>query len=279
MSITNIAVAILVLGLLGAFFGVILAFASRVFAVERDDRLDLLVETLPGVNCGGCGYAGCTAYAEALVAGTAKPGSCPTGGDLVTEKIAEILGVEAKKNVRIAALVRCAGGDHAKRKYDYAGTMSCIAANELAGSPLECNYGCLGLGTCVKSCFFDAIHIVNGVAVVDPDKCTGCMQCIRSCPRHIIVAVPYSADVNVVCSNHDRGPALKNVCEIGCLGCRLCEKTCQYDAIHVTDNLASIDYDKCVRCGECAKKCPRHLIVDSQLLKPHDVTDGSKIGE
>ena len=268
MSFLNILFAVLVLGALGLVFGAILAFASKVFAVDKDDRFDHIVEVLPGANCGGCGFAGCSTYAEAIIEGNADINCCPVGGDAVMAKIAEIMGVELKKNMRLTAVVRCNGGVRAKKKYDYLGLTDCVAASKLAGGPLECKYGCLGLGTCTKACQFDAIHVKDGVAVVDGEKCTGCLKCVEACPRNIIYPVPYTQDVNVLCSNHDKGAALRNICEIGCLGCRICVKTCKYDAITVEDNLASIDPDKCTGCGECAEKCPRHLIFNAKLMIP-----------
>lgn len=270
MNYMNILYAVLILGLLGVFFGAVLAVASKVFAVEKDERAEQILEALPGANCGGCGYSGCSAYAEALVNDNARVGACPVGGGQLAEKIAEILGVKPGKNTRITALVRCSGGNHAKKKYEYAGVSDCASANVLAGGPLSCEFGCLGFGSCVKACLFDAIHVVDGVAVVDHEKCTGCLRCIDACPRNIITAVPYTADVNVLCSSHLRGAELRKVCEIGCIGCKICEKTCQFDAIHVEDNLAVIDHDKCTSCGACAEKCPRHLIRDANLLNEEE---------
>ena len=263
--IVNILYALAVLGVLGLLLGAVLAVASKVFEVKKDERMEPLLECLPGANCGGCGYAGCSAYAEALIAGTAKPGDCPVGGEEVGRKVAAILGIELEKNTRLAAFVNCSGGDAARKKYLYSGLSDCHAAARLAGGATECTYGCLGLGSCVSACQFGAISIRNGVAFVNHELCTGCLKCVETCPRHVIRPVPYYADVNVACSSHLRGAQLRKICNIGCLGCHICEKTCKHDAIHVIDNLAQIDYDKCVGCGECAEKCPRHLISDSKL--------------
>ncbi len=267
--ITNVLYAVAVLGALGLVFGGVLGIASRVFAVKKDDRMEPLLEVLPGANCGGCGYAGCSTYAQALIDGKAQPGECPVGGDEVAAKVAEIMGVELKKNTRLAAFVNCSGGINAKKKYAYVGLSDCHAAMRLANGATECQYGCLGLGSCVAACQFGAISIRNGVAFVDHEKCTGCLNCVETCPRHVIPPVPYYADVNVACPSHQPGAQLRKICNIGCLGCHICEKTCQHDAIHVIDNLATIDYDKCIGCGECAEKCPRHLISDSQLDRSH----------
>ncbi len=267
MWLLNILLALLTIGLLGLLFGAVLAYAAKVFAVPKDRRIDDIIEVLPGANCGGCGYAGCANFAKALIEGTGDVSGCPVGGAEITDKIAEILGIQTKKNVRMTALVRCSGGNRAGRKYEYAGETDCLAASLVAGGPLECKYGCLGFGTCVKACQFGAISIQDGVAVVDHEKCTGCLKCVKACPRGIIVPVPYTADVNVLCSSHDKGGVLRKICEAGCLGCKICVNTCKYDAIHVEDNLAVIDYDKCITCGECAEKCPRGIIKNSKLLK------------
>ncbi len=267
MNFLNILFAVLVLGALGLIFGAVLAIAGKVFAVEKDERYDAILELLPGANCGGCGFAGCASYADAIVNEGADISCCPASTDEARAEIARIMGVSLTKNERLTALVRCNGGNRSKKKFEYAGLSDCVAAMRVAGGPLECQYGCLGMGTCVSACPFGAIAInENGVAEVNSEICTGCLKCVSACPRNIIIPVPYTADVNVVCASHEKGAVLRKICDIGCLGCKLCVKTCKYDAIQVEDNLASIDYTKCTGCGECAEKCPRHLIVNSKLL-------------
>lgn len=267
MNFLNILFAVLVLGALGLIFGAVLAIAGKVFAVEKDERYDAILELLPGANCGGCGFAGCASYADAIINEGADVTCCPASTDEARAEIARIMGVQLTKNERLTALVRCNGGNRSKKKFEYAGLSDCVAAMRVAGGPLECQYGCLGMGTCVNACPFGAIAInENGVAEVNSEICTGCLKCVSACPRNIIIPVPYTADVNVVCASHEKGAVLRKICDIGCLGCKLCVKTCKYDAIHVEDNLASIDYTKCTGCGECAEKCPRHLIVNSKLM-------------
>lgn len=257
--------AVLVLGALGLVFGIILALASKAFEVKRDPLFEPVIAALPGANCGGCGFAGCTAFAQGILSGDADPTGCPVGGETTAKALAEILGVELTKNTRLSAFVNCSGGANAKKKFNYIGIEDCHAAMRISGGPTECEYGCIGLGSCVRSCKFGALSMVNGVAKVDHDLCTGCLVCVDTCPKEIIHPVPYFADVNVACSSHEKGAALRKICNIGCIGCKICERTCQYDAIHVIDNLAIIDYAKCTGCGECALKCPRHLIVDAKL--------------
>lgn len=261
----NILYAFLVLGILGLLFGVVLALASKIFEVKTDERLDPIISALPGANCGACGYAGCAAYAQAIIDGEAEANKCSVGGDESLKQISAILGIELTKNKRLAAFVNCSGGINTTMKYQYMGLHDCHAAMRVAGGPVECIYGCVGLGSCVASCRFGAISIKDGIAFVDQSKCTGCLRCVNTCPKKVIRPVPYYADVNVACSSHDRGSTLRKICNIGCIGCRICEKYCEYDAIKVVDNLAEIDYDKCTGCGECVSKCPRNLISDSKL--------------
>ncbi len=267
MDWMQILIAVLVLGVAGAAFGLLLAVAARVFAVEKDEREDQILELLPGANCGGCGYAGCGGYAQALVKGEAQVGACSSCSDENNQKIGKILGVTVGQNIRMTALVRCSGGHRATRRYEYLGIGDCASAARLGGGPMDCAYGCLGLGSCVSACPFGAIHVDPelGVARVEHEKCTGCMACAKACPKGLIVPVPYYADVTVMCASKDKGAALRKYCQIGCLGCHLCEKTCEHDAIHVEDNLARIDYTKCIGCGKCAEKCPRHLIKNAKL--------------
>ena len=271
----EILIAIGILGGLGLVFGLILAIASKVFYVETDPRLDLLNECLPGANCGGCGYAGCGGYAEAVLKGEAAIGKCASGGNDCAMKMAEIMGVKAEKMERRVAMVRCSGyktvdengaAVGAKLKGEYEGIADCLAATKVAGrGPSACKFGCLGFGSCVAACKYDAIHVVNGVAVVDEEKCVGCLACAAACPRQLIVPVKPAQNVVIACASMAKGAATSRSCTIGCIGCGKCKKTCQHDAIILEKNLARIDYTKCVNCGDCAKVCPKGLIKDSNV--------------
>ena len=215
INFMNVLLALLVLGILGLIFGLILAVASKIFEVKTDPRFPLIMDCLPGANCGGCGYAGCSAAANAIIEGKASVSCCPVGGAEAAEQIAAIMGVEAAAGEREIAHVICNGGTAAKKKYEYIGVQDCLGAMKVAGNgPLECAYGCLGFGSCVKACTFDAITLgENGIPVIDPDKCTDCMQCAAACPRHIIVSVPVSKKVFVECANKQKGAAaLAAVC-------------------------------------------------------------------
>ena len=253
---------------LGAVFGILLAVASHVFHVEVDERVPQVREALPGANCGGCGYSGCDALAAAIVAGKASPTACTVGGNAAAQTIAAVMGVEVEEQQPKRAFVRCAGTDSCtKHKYAYQGAVDCHVATRLAGGSKKCPVGCLGGGSCVAVCEYDAIHIVDGVAVVDPAKCGGCGACTQVCPKGLITLIPADARYAVSCISHTRGSALSSLCRAGCIGCGLCRRACEQGAIEILENLAVIDYDKCTGCGKCAEKCPRH-IIHSLLQRP-----------
>jgi len=257
----TIVYAVLVLGVTAVIFGLILAFAAKVFEVEVDPRLPEIQSALAGANCGGCGYPGCAGCAEAILNGKAPVDACAPAGAEGAAKIAAILGVEAAAGEKKVAHVICNGGSDCGRRFDYVGVPSCLAATKVAAGPTSCQYGCLGFGECVKACRFDAIHINDkGVAEVDKEKCTNCGACREACPRRLIVEVPYKQKVFVNCANRDRGPAVAKVCASSCIACGICERTCKLDAIHVVNNVAVIDYSKCRNCTMCAKACPRNAI-------------------
>ncbi|MDO4800503.1 MAG: RnfABCDGE type electron transport complex subunit B, partial [Bacillota bacterium] len=229
-----------VLGGLGIVFGVGLAYAAKKFAVEVDPKVPLVREALPGANCGACGYPGCDAFSQAVVAGEAPVSGCTVGGNPTAKLVAEIMGVTAEEVARMVAKVKCMGSkDKCPDRYEYFGYSSCVAANQLSGGPKGCSYGCMGLGSCVQVCPFDAIHInASGLAEVDPEKCTACMKCIKICPKQVISLVPYDQKTIVRCNNIEIGAHVKKNCAVACIACRICEKNCPSDAIHVINNLA-----------------------------------------
>ena len=261
--VTGIIIAAAVVGILGILIGIFLGIASEKFKVEVDEKEILVRNELPGNNCGGCGYAGCDALAKAIAAGQAEVGACPVGGASTAEKIGAIMGVAGGTAEKKVAFVKCKGTcDKTKVQYNYYGVDDCKKVSVVPGAGEKaCTYGCMGYGSCVKACAFDAIHVVDGVAVVDKEKCVACGKCVSSCPNHLIELVPYKAEHLVQCSSHDKGKDVKSVCESGCIGCTLCTKQCEFDAIHMEDNLAVIDYEKCTNCGKCAAKCPVKVIV------------------
>ena len=258
-----VIVAVIMMLVLGAVLGLGLGVADKYLKVEADVRVEKVTSLLPGYNCGGCGYAGCDGLAKAIANGEAPVNGCPVGGAAAAEKISAIMGVEAGEFVKKVAFVKCAGTcEKASDKYQYSGVQSCIEAMNVPGAgPKGCEFGCMGFGSCVKACPFDAIHIVNGVAVVDREACKACGKCIAKCPHHLIELAPYDQKTFVGCSSHAKGKAVTTACELGCIGCKKCEKTCPNGAITVTDFCAHIDYEKCTNCGACKEACPRHVIL------------------
>jgi len=264
---TDILNPIIVLGGLGLAFGVLLSIASNVFAVEIDPKVEEIRSVLPGANCGACGFPGCDGLANAIAGGKAPVNACSVGGNPVAEQVADIMGVNATNVDRNVATVLCQGDcNKAKEKYKYEGIQDCRAANILQGGSKACSFGCLGCGTCKDVCAFGAITMIDGVAVIDKDKCTACMKCIEACPKAIIELVPYDNQFVVKCKSKDTGKEVRNKCSIGCIGCQICVKNCPVDAFNFENNLAKIDYSKCINCGVCAEKCPTKAIY-SNLTK------------
>jgi len=263
ISIGDIVIAFLALAVLGTVFAALLSVSYRFLAVKGDPKLELFMSILPGSNCGACGHAGCLGYAETLVKEGAEPTGCLAGGPIVAARLAEAMGVSVKAQEELVAFVACrAGRKIAKMKYDYVGVDNCQAASLLFGGDKCCDYGCIGLGSCVRVCPFDAITVTEeGLSVVDSAKCRACQKCVKACPRKLISMVPKNQTVLVACKNLDKGKRAKEVCSMACIACRICEKNCPEKAITVVNNLAVIDYAKCTRCGICVEKCPQESII------------------
>ncbi len=259
----SILFSALSLGGMGLIFGLGLGYAGIKFKVEEDPKLELVREALPGVNCGGCGYAGCDAFAKAVVLGQVNANACGVGGTSTVQKVAEILGVEAEVKQREVAYIKCDGNlSKSVFRYEYFGLKSCLAATHLAGGgPKACIFGCLGCGSCIEKCDFNAINVEDGIALIDKEKCVACKKCVESCPRKLIEIIPYSAKIKVACSSTENAKGVRESCTIGCVGCKLCQKACRYDAIHIKSLCAKIDYNKCTACGECISKCIMGCIV------------------
>ncbi len=263
MSITGIVTAMVIVGIVGIFVGLFLGAAGIKFKVEVDEKEEAVLAALPGNNCGGCGYAGCSNLAAAIAKGEAPANACPVGGEPVGRKIAGIMGVSAESSERQVAYVHCRGDcEKAVSDYEYHGLKDCRMMSFVPnGGPKSCNSGCLGYGSCVKVCPFDAISIVNGIAVVDREKCKACGKCVDICPKHIISLIPYNAKQVAACSSTDKGPVTMKACQVGCIGCGICVKNCPNGAVTVKDFHATIDHKKCTGCGVCAEKCPKKVIV------------------
>lgn len=264
MNISAILTAVAVVGGVGLFLGIFLGIASIVFKVEVDEKEEAVLGVLPGNNCGGCGYPGCSGLAAAIAKGEAAVNACPVGGDAVGKKVASIMGVEAGESVRMTAFVRCQGdSERTTRNYEYTGVEDCSMIKYVPdGGAKSCNHGCLGYGNCVKACPFGAISVRNGVAVVDKEKCKACGKCIAACPKHLIELVPYDSKTVVACSSCDKGPVTMKACKTGCIGCGLCVKACPVGAVTVDAFHAHIDQSKCTGCGACKEKCPKKAIID-----------------
>ncbi|MDI6799364.1 MAG: RnfABCDGE type electron transport complex subunit B [Actinomycetota bacterium] len=266
MDTSMIVKASIALGGTGLIMGGLLAVASKVFYVEVDARVELIRAVLPGINCGACGLPGCDGAAEAIVAGEASNTACVAGGSDVAKQIGALLGMDVSEVTGVAnkALVRCGGGkNEVAHRYIYDGQHDCQMAQQVSGGPLLCPYGCLGLGSCITSCPFVAITLgEDGLPKIDWDKCTSCGACVKACPRGIISLVAEDKEVHVLCRSHNAGKEVRAVCKKGCIACKACEKVCEFDAIHVIDNLAVIDKDKCTDCKKCVEKCPTGCLAD-----------------
>lgn len=262
MNINIILFAALSIGGLGILFGIGLGVAAKKFEVKKDPMIPKVQDLLPGVNCGGCGYAGCAAFAEAIVKEGVAPTKCPVANSEAQEALSDLLGLNSEIGERHVAYVMCKGGDGlAANQYEYDGIVDCAYAHFMQGQgPKMCQYGCLGMGTCVRACQFDAIKIIDGVAVIDEDKCTNCGMCMDVCPKQLIESVPVSSEVRVSCMSNNKGKEQKQSCTVGCIGCRLCAKACPVEAITIDGFLAKIDYEKCINCGACVAKCPTKAI-------------------
>ena len=268
---------IAILTVLGLLLSLILFWVAKKFKVEEDPRIDEVEKVMPGANCGGCGFAGCRAFADAAVhAPNLDNNYCPVGGNEVMKKVAEILGYEVKEKAPQVAVVRCNGScDNRPRTNIYDGVQSCRVKAALYSGDTGCSFGCLGCGDCVKACQFGAISMdpATGLPVVDESKCTACGACAKACPKHIIEIRdkgPRGMRMYVSCVNKDKGPVARKACAAACIGCGLCAKTCQRDAIVIEGNLAYIDFSKCKLCRECEAVCPTGAIHGVNYPKPLD---------
>ncbi len=299
------------LGGIGFILGALLAFASKMFSVEVDPKVEIVQDILPGANCGGCGFAGCAVYADAVVKKGVSATLCAPGGSEVIQKISKLLGVEATSTVRKITYLHCAGSkEKAIDKYLYDGIENCRMAVLLGGGHKACDYGCVGFGDCVSVCKFDALHMAdNGLPVVDREKCTSCGACVRICPKNLFTLQPSTTNIYLACSSLDRGKAVKNVCSVGCIGCGICVKVTESDTMEMIDNLPYINYDespnlilanykcptdsyidlvpkrshmnidtKCKGHGKCAEVCPVKNCITGELGKQHRIDPKTCIG-
>lgn len=255
--VIDILIAFGVVGAIGLLAGILLALFSHFFCVNENELKKNLRGCLPGINCGACGYKGCDDYAVALAEGKTSPSLCVPGAENAAHALAEILGVEVEEPKDVVAFVHCNGTCEAtSKKMIYDGVKTCRAASSIYGGPNTCNYGCIGFGDCAAACPANAICVEDGIARINSGLCLGCGLCVSVCPKHIITLIPQDTNSVVICSSKDKGAIARKLCSNACIGCKKCEKTCPDGAITVANDLATIDYDKCSRCGACANVCP-----------------------
>lgn len=260
----------------------VLGWANKKFQVEVNPLVEEVLQKLPGANCGGCGFVGCSDYAVAVVVDRAPVNKCTVGGRVCATALAEIMGVELSESYPVRPIVHC-GAHYSDRlgRSPYIGEQRCAAAN-LVADVQACTYGCLGFGDCQRACKYDAIHVVDGLATVDYDKCVGCGACAKVCPRNIITITPFKAEriMAVSCSNKDKGKDVMAVCNVGCIGCGACARISQ--AITILDNLSTIDYDQysdaCMPdLMKACEKCPRQRLVMVGKPSPKDAAEASQM--
>lgn len=250
-------VSVFIFGLLAILAGAILTFLSFKFPSETSEEFDAVREALPGLNCGTCGFAGCDEYAKKCVTEKIASNLCIPGGNETAAKISAVTGVAFDEVKMVKAHVLCRGDYNATHdKYDYRGSLSCAASNMFYGGRSSCRDGCLGFGDCVAVCPSDAISVQNGVAVVNKAKCTGCLMCAKACPKHLIVPLTEETEMVVSCVSKANGKETRLTCQHGCIGCRLCIRTCVKGAVTVVDFHANIDPELCDGCAKCAENCP-----------------------
>ncbi|AAQ65518.1 Fe-S cluster domain-containing protein [Porphyromonas gingivalis] len=262
-----ILTTVIVLAAIGAIGALVLFLAAKKFEVKEDPRIGLVAEVLPQANCGGCGFPGCSGFANACVKAESLEGLlCPVGGAAVMGQIADILGMAAAAQDPKIAVVRCNGNCDARPRTNlYDGASSCAVAASLYSGDTGCSFGCLGLGDCVDACGFDAIRInpTTLLPEVVEDACTACGACVKACPKSIIELRkkgPKSRRIFVSCVNKDKGGVAKKACSNACIGCSLCLKQCQFEAITIENNLSYIDHTKCRMCRKCVEVCPTNAI-------------------
>ena len=258
--VTNILISAGVLGAIGLIFGLLITVVSKMFNVPANPLFDEVRELLPGANCGGCGYAGCDGLAENISTGKAPVTACPVGGNTLAKKIAMVMGMDdVEIVVRNVATVVCQGSlDRCKSKFPYYAITDCVAATLVNNGNRACKYACLGLGTCVNACKFDAIKIDEHlkIATVDSSKCQSCGMCIAACPKGVLSLQPKTVSVRLLCNAAEQGFNISDNCKIGCIGCEICASQCKFGAITMVGHLPQMDMEKCTGCMICAEVCP-----------------------
>ncbi|MGL4534452.1 MAG: RnfABCDGE type electron transport complex subunit B [Fusobacteriaceae bacterium] len=272
-----------ILGITGLLMGLFLAFASKKFEVEVDPKVEKVLEILPGINCGACGYPGCSGYAEAIALHGAEITFCSPGGAVVASKIGELMGMTVKisENKMVAKLLCQGDCNKTTKKYEYEGSIQTCASLALySGGDKSCHYSCIGHGDCVTVCPVNAISLTGaGLVYIDEEKCVSCSKCIKTCPKKVLSMLPQKKRVTVKCSSKEKGIDAKKSCSVACIACGICAKVCPVDAIIIEHNLAKIISEKCVECGLCSTKCPTKAIENNvKEIKKAEIISENCIG-
>jgi len=265
----TVLITIISLSLLAIVSAVILYFVAQKFKVFEDPRIDQVQEILPAANCGGCGFAGCRNFAEALVAAESFDGlNCPVGGSTVMNSAADILGkTSVAVDPKVAVLLCNGTPEYTPHTSVYDGAGDCRIQHSLYIGETDCSYGCLGNGDCVRACQFEAMYIdpVTNLPVIIDDKCVACGACVKACPRSLIELrkkAKKNRKIYVACSNCDKGGPARRACKVACIACGKCVKVCEFGAIVIENNLAYIDAMKCTFCRKCVSECPTLSIIE-----------------
>ena len=258
--------------------GALILIIGKVFHVNVDEKVTMIMENLAGANCGGCGCSGCAGFADKLAKGESELSACHVTAPEKKAEIAKLLGLELKDEERTVAVVKCNGGAaNAPDAFSYCGDPTCAANNSILGGNKACKFGCLGQGDCKAVCPESAIKVEGKLSEVDPDRCISCGACIKACPKKIIERIPASAPVYVACSSKCRAKDVMNACKVGCIACGMCSRKCPHGAITMVDNLPVFDYAKCTGCKTCVAVCPRKIIIDREVKA--DKGDNAKPAE
>lgn len=258
-----IVVTIIASLVIAFLLGFLLGLFKKIFSVEVNQKVQDIRDALPGANCGGCGFAGCDAFAAAVDKGEAPPGGCTVGGADVAAKLGKLLGMEVSSEKKVALLACQGGKDCAQQRGTYVGVASCLAASLAVNNSKRCSFGCIGLGDCVAACPFDALSMgEDGIPIVNYSNCVGCGICSKTCPKGLFDIIPMARKGSAaLCRNRaDNRPQIKKDCSVGCIKCGLCEKKCPEHCIFVINGIPETDYAKCTSCGVCAKVCPDKVI-------------------